>query len=275
MNRPLDRGSAIEVSRYKRWLAHFAAYRNPVTQPLIELWLGQFSTTDQDLAARVLDSVLFLDHSHIHACFRQRLASLPGWHVDPSRRKGQWFFVPFSGSVGESGDSMVHAFRMATAMTKRTFNPLFIHRSELVAKKPSAGDTVVLLDDFSGSGKQADDSWNDLFAELLAGGPRVVLMLIAATSVALDRIAKKTDMEPLCGTALQSTDNIFSPTCPHFTTAEKLTLLKYGQQADRSNPKGFGDCGLVVVLAHRCPNNSIPILHANHEKWQGLFPRHD
>jgi hypothetical protein len=170
---------------------------------------------------------------------------------------------------------MVHAFRMATSMTKRAFNPLFIHRSELVAKKPSVGDTVVLLDDFSGSGKQADDSWKGLFAELLAGGPRVVLMLVAATSAALDRIASETDMEPLCGTTLGSADNIFSPTCPHFTAAEKMTLLGYGRRADRSNPKGFGECGLVVVLAHRCPNNSIPILHANNGKWQGLFPRHD
>jgi hypothetical protein len=275
MNRPLDRGSAIEAQRYRRWLARFAGYRNPVTQPLIELWLEQFLPPDKDLAARVLDSILFLDHNHIHTCFRQLLASLDGWHMAQSKRKGQWFFVPFSGSVGESGDSMVHAFRMATSMAKREYNPLFIHRSELVAKKPSAGDTVVLLDDFSGTGKQAHDSWNNPFAELLAGGPRVVLMLVAATTIALDRIAKETEMEPLCGTALPPTANIFSPACPHFTDKEKSTLLEYCMQADRTNPEGFNGCGLVVVLAHRCPNNSIPVLHANHVKWQGLFPRHD
>ena len=273
MNCPLDRGGAIGAQRYHRWLARFGGYRNPVTQQLIELWLGQFSPQDKDLAARVLDSVLFIGHQHIHSCFRQLLASLDGWHMSPSKRRGRWFFVPFSGSIGESGDSMVHAFRMATSMTNRRFDPLFIHRSELVAVKPSSGDTVVLLDDFSGSGKQAHDSWDNTFGELLAGGPRVVLMLVAATSAALHRIAEETEMEPLCGTTLFPTDNIFSSACPHFTNTEKTTLLDYCQQADQSNPKGFSECGLVVVLAHRCPNNSIPVLHANHHNWLGLFPR--
>src|SRR5687768_17624859 len=117
MNRPLDRGSAIGAQRYQRWLARFASYRSPVTQQLIELWLAQFTPQDKDMAARVLDSVLFIGHQHIHACFSQLLKSLDGWHVSPAKRRGRWFFVPFSGSVGESGDSMVHAFRMATSMT--------------------------------------------------------------------------------------------------------------------------------------------------------------
>jgi hypothetical protein len=273
MNRPLDRGSAIGAQRYQRWLAQFASYRSPATQQLIEIWLAQFAPQHQDMAARVLDSVLFIGYQHIHACFRELLQSLDGWHISPGKRKGRWFFVPFSGSVGESGDSMVHAFRMATSMTSRRFNGLFIHRSELVVKKPSAGDTVVLLDDFSGSGKQARDSWDNPFSELLAGGPRVVLMLVAATSAALERIANETEMEPLCGTKLRPRDNIFSDACQYFDDGEKAALLKYCEQADRRNPKGFSECGLLVVLAHRCPNNSIPVLHANHVNWAGLFPR--
>jgi hypothetical protein len=30
-----------------------------------------------------------------------------------------------------------------------------------------------------------------------------------------------------------------------------------------------------LVLAHRTPNDTIPILHAVHGEWHGLFPRHD
>jgi hypothetical protein len=277
MRRPLDRGAAINARRYQRWLAVFAGYRNPVTQVLIELWLGCFSPGDRDLAARVLDAVHFIGYQQIQNCFRQILASFQniGWHSNQRRRRGRWFFVPFSGSVGESGDRMVHEFRTANSMSRKQFDYLFIHRSELVSKRLGPEDTVVLIDDFSGTGKQVTDSWREIFQELLAGGPRVILVLVAATTAAIQRIRDKTDIEIRCCTRLYNSDNIFDAECDHFTDAERATLLDYCRRADENIPKGFGECGLVVVLVHRCPNNTIPILHANHDDWVGLFPRND
>jgi hypothetical protein len=196
--------------------------------------------------------------------------SLDGWDKARKRRRGRWFFVPFSGSIGESGDSMLHVLRMATSMTKKQYNNLFIHRSELVAKKPGPGDTVVLVDDFSGTGTQACGSWH-IFEELLTGGPRIVLMLIVATEAALRRIADQTNMEPVCATTLSQRDDIFQADCAHFTQGEKNTILNYCTKADPHQPKGFGEAGLLLVLAHRTPNDTIPILHATHDEWQGLF----
>ena len=242
---------------------------------LIELWLKQFRDEHSDLAARVLDSVLFIGHDQIHQYFRNLLNGLDGWDIDPNKRIGDWCFVPFSGSAGESGDSMVHSFRMATKMSTRKFNSLFIHRSELVARQLGPNDTVVLIDDFSGSGKQACDSWREIFEEMISGGPRVILLLVAATEGGLMRIKKETEMEAVCVTILLEKDNIFSGECVHFTDAEKLIIRSYCKIADRHNPEGFGGCGLAVVLAHRCPNNTIPILHYRNDKWHGLFPRHE
>lgn len=275
MNRPLNRGTATNAGRFEQWRTKFSGYRNPVTMHILERWLSQFSNKDKDIAARILDAVSFIDNPQIHTCYRELLERLDGWDRVMARRRGRWFFVPFSGSVGESGDSMAHAFRMATSMTNREFHGLFIHRSEIVAKNPGPNDTVVLLDDFSGTGKQACDAWRDLFSELLAGGPRVVLMLVAATQTALERIAGETDMEPVCGTTLGAEENLFGAACSYFSGEEKRSLLRYCKRANRKNPKGFGNTGLVLVFAHRCPNNSIPVLHANHDRWHGLFPRYD
>jgi hypothetical protein len=275
MNRPMDRGARIDARRYTYWVSQFSGYRTPVTNRMIELWLDQFVVTDRDLAARILDAVLFINILYINTSYRSMLASLDGWSRERSERRGRWFFVPFSGSTGESGDSMVHVFRMATEMTKREYNELFIHRSELVARNPSPDDTVVLIDDFTGTGNQARDSWREFFAELLTGGPRVVLMIVVATRDALDRITTETEMEPICGTVLQHCDNLFLNACTYFTNEEKETVLKYCRKADQRRPKGYGDAGLLVVFSHRCPNNSIPILHVKHSRWQGLFPRHD
>jgi hypothetical protein len=277
MRKPLNRGAAIDARRYQRWLAVFAGYRNPVTQVLVELWLNCFAKKDQDLAARILDAVNFIGYQRIQNCFRQVLATFEsmGWHSNQRRRRGRWFFVAFSGSVGESGDRMIHEFRMANSMTRKQFNYLFIHRSELVQNKIGPEDTVVLIDDFSGTGKQASDSWREIFRELLAGGPRVILVLVAATASAIQRIREETDMEVRCCNRLQNSDNIFAAECDHFTDEEKTVLLRYCRKANKVAPRGFGDCGLVLVLVHRCPNNTIPVLHANHEDWVGLFPRDD
>ena len=275
MKRPRECGTAIDARRYRFWISEFSGYRNPVTQNRIELWLDQFKPDDRDLAARILDAVLFIGNQHIHTSFREILGGISGWNIIKSKRQGRWFFVPFSGSVGESGDSMVHAFRMATSMSKKQYNNLFIHRSELPLKRLTDKDTVILIDDFSGTGDQACDSWEKLFSELITEGPRIVLILIAATTAALERISDETDLEPICGTTLRNKDGFFHTECTYFTPNEKERILQYCVRADRRKPQGYGDIGLLLVFAHRCPNNTIPILHSSNNDWDGLFPRSD
>jgi hypothetical protein len=143
-----------------------------------------------------------------------------------------------------------------------------------MARNPSPDDTAVLVDDFSGTGTQACDAWH-IFEELLTGGPKIVLMLVAATDDALARIAAESEMEPVCATTLSRRDNVFHEDCNYFTQGEKNTILNYCTMADPLRPKGYGESGLLVVLAHQTPNNTIPILHATQREWQGLFPRHD
>ena len=273
MLRPLNRGTGIDNARYRRWLASFSAYVSQVTRQKVELWLEQFDKADLDVAARILDAVMFIGHEQIKTKYRELLQGLDGWHEDPRHRRGRWYFVPFSGSTGESGDSMVHVFRMATAMTRRNYNPLFVHRSELVSLRLTPEDTVILIDDFSGTGRQATKAWNEVFSEILSEEPRTYLLLVAATQGAVEKVREETDMELICGTILDKRHNLFDPLCKYFEDVEKTRIEKYCRKADRKFPKGSGDAGLLVAFAHRCPNNSLPILHADHDDWSGLFPR--
>jgi hypothetical protein len=164
---------------------------------------------------------------------------------------------------------------------------LFVSRSDLFRQpmlpdddpqKLGADDVVVLLDDFSGTGTQVCNAWNDpqtSFGSFLAGVAKVYLIVVAASQAARKRISRETGISVVPAHDLHESDNVFSDLCKHFTEADRLRLVHYGKIADKKNPKGFGDCGFVVVFQHRPPNNSIPILHANHSKWTGLFPRHD
>jgi hypothetical protein len=273
MKRPKNRGVAINPKRYSSWLAAFRNYRIPVNQELVQHWLAQFDDAHRDTAARVLDSVLFLDQAHIEACFRTMLSSLQGWHRFKTRRQGRWYFVPFSRSAGESGDSMTHAFRRANGLSARYFDELFIQRSEIPLLKLGPEDHVVLIDDFSGTGDQACKSWAYPFEELLASGPKVYLMIVAATRQAQKQIREKTEMELVCVHILKPSAHLFSADCEYFEPAEKTAILDYCQKVDAANAKGYGGCGLTVILGHQAPNNSIPILTTTSDDWDALFPR--
>ncbi len=286
MKRPFAPGTPIDAKRYKRWLSRFGSYRAEVTNVTIQSWLKQFKK-DKDLGARILDAVEFYGQSQIYAAYREALKSLSGWHVSASKRKGQWRFAAMSGSAGESGDAMLHQFRIASKLDTKGFNEFFVSRSDLFRQsmlpegdpqRLGKDDVVVLLDDFSGTGTQVCEAWNDpatSFGALLTGVGKVYLILVAASKAARKRISAETALCPVPAHELHESDNVFSDKCRHFTTTDRAKLLHYGKIADKRYPRGFGDCGFVVVFQHRPPNNSIPILHADHSKWTGLFPRHD
>jgi hypothetical protein len=68
-------------------------------------------------------------------------------------------------------------------------------------------------------------------------------------------------------------DNLFHDDCNHFSNQEKDRVLHYCRMASPTHPRGFGDCGLVMVLYHQCPNNSLAVLHTSSQTWDPLFPR--
>lgn len=275
MRAPKDRNTPINLRRLRRWVNDFSGYRHPVSEDRIRDWIGQFDDGDRDLAARVLDCVDFFSHDRITGAFRSVLKGLDGWHVDQRKRRGNWRFVAYSASAGESGDSMLHKFRHANNLSGSQYNELFIHRSDILRARLGRDDTVLLIDDFVGTGDQACDSWNDHFGELLAEIGRVYLVVVAARVTAVERVANETGLEVVAHFHLTESYNVFGSKCKHFNKSEKDELLKYCGRANQSEPRGRGECGLLVVFAHTCPNNSIPILHVANNAWEGLFRRYN
>jgi hypothetical protein len=256
-----------------QWTGLFSAYRYPVSEQRIGLWLDQFSNGDRDLAARILDCADFVTHQQMTTAFRSILKGLKGWDFDSKRRAGKWRFVSLSSSAGESGDSMLHQFRVANGLDKKRYAELFIWKSDLLRENLGAEDTVVFVDDFAGTGTQACTAWKENIEELLPGEPNVYLVLVASSVAARQRIGAETKLTVVPYITLSAQDDLFSHRCRHFNPAEKAKLLDYCKRADKKAPKGFGNCGFVIVFAHRCPNNTIPILHVQHNNWEGLFPR--
>ena len=273
MRVPKRVGAPIDARRYQAWLRRFGGYRTEVSKSAIEKWLQQFDEADRDLAARTLDAVDYVTHAQIEASFQALLGRLPGWNVDPNRRSGRWRFVAYSRAAGESGDAMLQKFRSAAGLGSNRYNDLFIAKSELLMSDLGPEDTVVFVDDFAGTGKQVCDGWNDIMRELLPREPNSYLMLVACSAQAKSRIEVDTDLKVATRTLLVESDNIFASECRYFASHDRERLLQYCKRANRKEPRGFGECGFVFVLAHKTPNNSLPILHAKNQRWAGLFPR--
>lgn len=252
----------------------FNGYRHPVTDERIQHWINQFANTDVAIAERILKNVNFYTGDRIAASFRAALVSLDGWHIDPSIRRGKWRFVPYSTSAGESGDTMVHKFRNANGLSNRKYNELFIYPSTILKEKLGPDDSIVFIDDFIGSGDQATTAWAEIFGELLADVGQVYLLVVSGCKKGIERVRDETELSVVSGHVLPPSSNIFG-TEAKWSSEDKERLLTYCKKASKSKPKGHGDCGLLVVFAHSCPNNSIAVLHAQTEKWEPLFRRYD
>ena len=272
MRQPRKRNSPINEERLKDWVDRFADYRRRPTEEDLQNWLSQFDADDQDFAARILDSVEVVSNEQIFEGYRNILDRLPGWDRARSRRMGNWYFVGF-GRASESGGHMLRVFREANNLAAQQHDDLFRNIQELVGLGLGIEDTVVFVDDFAGSGKQACEYWPTV-RELVASDATIYLLLTACTQTAIERITSETDAKLVASLILEDADNVFASKCKLLNSREKTALMKYCMTADKKNPKGYGDCGLLLVLSHRTPNNTIPILHVDKGRWRGLFPRY-
>ena len=253
------------------WVQRFTPYRLPPTPDSVVAWLSRFAPEHQSIARRILDRVDVIPELEIQKGYKRALAGLSGWSRTPSRRRGRWYFAGVGGP-GESGQAMLRLFREANHMTRASWNSLFVSLTELPDLGLSAYDSVVFVDDCAGTGNQVVRSW-PVIAELVASEAKCYLLLTVATTKAKERIGEETELIVRANTTLGPDADVYSAECGAFNQSEKSILDKYGKIAWRDHPRGFGACGLCIVLSHKTPNNSLPILHANHDAWRGLFPR--
>lgn len=263
----------VSPAKLAAWARRFSVYRRAPSKQDIQAWLSLFKDADQPVAIRILDNLLLVSETSIHTGYRTALQSLDGWHGNARQRDGRWYFCGYANHAHESGSVMLRMFAEANRLTQDAHRNMFVSPRELPQLKLTAMDTLIFVDDVSGSGNQVINYWPTML-ELIASEARTFLILTAATQRALDAISTNTDLEVIAQHVIDNSGNIFHEDCKFLTSAEKTKLLAYCKAADARNPKGYGNCGLLLILSHKTPNNTIPVLHCHHDGWQGLFPRY-
>jgi hypothetical protein len=131
------------------------------------------------------------------------------------------------------------------------------------------GDNLVFIDDFIGTGNTVYSAWENGYAELVPGIGKVYLIVVAAVEDGRKLVNDKTTMTCVPAHELSVADNFFADENKQFSKAEKASVLAQCRRAMKKSPKGYGDYGLVLIFQHRCPNNSLPVLHADYARWIG------
>lgn len=266
-----DCAALASDEQFAAWISRFAGYRQPPTKDVLCKWLSRFKAEHLATAHKVLDAVTVVTEREIHQGYRDGLTALPGWSKNADAREGRWFFVGV-GSAGESGPAMLRMFREANGLTSMNWQSYFKMPRELPRLGLTALDNVVFVDDFAGTGRQIVSYW-PIMQELVASEASCYLLLTALTEDAERNIRDSTELDVRAPIVLEKAANIFAAECGQFDDTERQALEDYGRIAWAAHPKGFGECGLTLILSHKTPNNTIPILHANHGAWEGPFPR--
>lgn len=243
-------------------------------------WLYNFAEEDWSMALTLLNNVSFYSESRIAGILEDGLTHIIGQH-----REMPVAIYPIGG-IGKSGGVMAYLIKKLMGRF-RDSHWAFADDDFSYKKKPY---TIILLDDFIGSGGSACKLYDSIAASI----PRdsiVVCLCVAYMQKAAIRLSEKgvkiIGEEHL--PAFVRRRSVFG--YPPRMKVIREFAIKYGEILYPHKkyvegmdlyigPLGYANCQSLVCFTHTTPNNTLPILWAsnirkdNGKKWTPLFPRH-
>lgn len=228
-------------------------------------WMLQFEDEDLALAAKVLEHLRYFNANNIRNMTRQMVEMVVG---ETGATRGRSLFVPMTARPGGGSETVARALREVS----QPFKPRLSTMVDLL-DPPRSVETVVFVDDFSGTGNTLVDWWENVETLVRPLAATVVFAALVMTSDAADRareLGVTVAVEEMGAEA-----NALHEGQAVFTASERATILNYCRKTGCSPSfmRGYGDSGLLVAFRHGCPNNSLPVLWYGGEAWAPLFHR--
>lgn len=262
----LTKISAEYLSEISQASTRFGDHED-VSESRVVNWMVQFDDEDLPLAANILEATRYYAASNIRSMTRELCRMVLDEYADTPR--SEIAFV----SVGEPGSSseIIHRVLRNVSDARQCAK---VRMTDLVDFDEGELSIVVLLDDFSGTGDQMTDWWNNIETLIRPLNATIVVALLVLNERAEDAIEAFTD-EYLYVDYLGEEANVLASENGPFSANERSLLEGYCERTNCSNSfrKGYGECGLLLVFKHGCPNNSLPILWWNGDDWTALFKR--
>lgn len=256
----------------------------------IRVWLDQFGkNTDQRLMFRVLQNLIFYSEDAIRSRMSVAHGIVTRGLVDRRTHKQvkRWpdIVVSYLDGPGKSGARFAKLYADENEM----YYENVIERGQLrsVIEKRELTQSVVFIDDFVGTGTSATTYLRALVEECgdLLTSRNIPAFLIAVSGFETgkktidDYLATlTTDIRVHLCESLDSSHIAFGPNSmvfpdPNDRQRAKAIAEAKGRLICSPAPLGYGDSQAMVVFAHNCPNNTLPVLWERTKDWVPLFRR--
>ncbi|MDP1825528.1 MAG: ATP-binding protein [Archangium sp.] len=276
----------------------WTAYRGrTLSVPDVRLWLEQFGAfSRQRLAFKLLQQLRFVSEQEIREKLRLAhslvLKSIPEFVRKSRADRRQDVVVTYIDGPAKSGQYYASRYAEENFIASSAVLEISGFEKGLERLETTSGHSangLVIVDDFVGTGRSLTGNLEKFLererATILSRSMSVVVVVLAATPEGERHLRAG-----LATLGVPKVDlRVCEPLGPsHFAFAEKngnwldegerarakAMCIELGVQLARDSPLGFGDQGLLLVFPQTCPNNTLPVLHAEKRgHWRPLFPR--
>lgn len=229
---------------------------------------------------RVISELYFSDQtiSQINQSFQQFIES-------------RCLFAPF-GTAGDSAHTMYYNFSHSIdnrRIKKIDLSYLVANFDELIGKGEYKNvDTIILLDDFIGSGTQATNFWDKqkflgkTLKNIHKTHPQIKFYFFALCGMkeGIDKIRALLHITVIVGEELDDRFKCFSDCSQIFENPKDRKkvkfLMKNRGKLLYSHPLGYKNSQLAIAFDHNTPNNTLPVIWRKKKdgSWHPLFERY-
>lgn len=259
-------------------------------------WLAQFGAEDQEAARKIVTSLTLVSHSEFERVIQKGLESTSAEYEQPvgffavreaDSRESYFerYTDPESGKISALVSGTDHGSEARVAAIIRNYcktdSKHLLNHPSLDQMKQSRCRTVVLVDDFIGSGKRTSEFLSSLWVDktfvswMSLQYINIVVVAYSGTDRGIKRVAGH-NTKP---------DLVIERDCPSFKNMPWRKSLRNSvidvckRYARRTGANrywgGFGKELTALVFEHGCPNNVPAILWAprtTKKTWKPLFP---
>ena len=256
----------------------FGSYATGVGADDIRQYLKQFKYEDMQIALKLLYSVDFFTAARNMRLVKSLLDTI---RVQNNDTLDNVLFCPMSTDTGDSASSMTRLLKMTlggSAVERRTYKNQFLKSMYDLRNIRHNSDCkkIVFVDHFIGTGDSILRAWG-IAQRWQNDHHEYYVGAIVSYESAMDRIENETDsiLQVISGLSLPPQTRVFHQSNNTFSYIEQNILKRYCRNIEKNRRRQYGhnNSQSLVIFHDRAPNNALPILHKDHEKWKALFPR--